>query len=126
MRRKQETIPVREALSILGLPETSTLEDVKRAYRRKAKETHPDKGGDVVGFVKVKAAYDSLVELGMRILQQQQVQPVRAHTHGTSASFNVESLREMIRNMEAKAECGTSRSRSNYANVVQGVTWWRL
>ena len=37
---------------------------VKSAYRAMAKETHPDKGGDMSEFIKVKDAYDHLVKFG--------------------------------------------------------------
>ena len=127
MRRKQQAVPVREALSILGLPETSTLEDLKRAYRLKAKETHPDKGGDSAAFIKVKDAYDSLMELGARILESQlhpvQSQPVCTHTYGSSSNISVEDLRDFIRNAERGAT--TARER-RYANVAGGATWWQL
>lgn len=71
MRRMQERMPTRQALDLLGLPETCTLEDVKSAYRQKAKDTHPDKGGCTEEFIQVKAAYDTLMELGPRILHGQ-------------------------------------------------------
>ena len=34
-----------EARKILGLDEEATLEEIKEAYHTKAKEFHPDKGG---------------------------------------------------------------------------------
>ena len=51
----------REALSILGLEENvAVLEDVKSAYRAKAKLLHPDKGGDVTKFKRLVEAYKFL------------------------------------------------------------------
>lgn len=50
-----------EAMSILGLQENvAVLEDVKPAYRAKAKVSHPDKGGDESEFKKLVAAYELL------------------------------------------------------------------
>jgi len=46
--------------SILGVEETSTQEDIKKAYRKLAKENHPDKGGDEELFKKISAAYDTI------------------------------------------------------------------
>jgi len=46
--------------SILGVEETSTQEDIKKAYRKLAKENHPDKGGDEELFKKISVAYDTI------------------------------------------------------------------
>lgn len=43
----------------LGLSVPCTIADVKRAFRRKAKETHPDNGGSDDAFRRVKSAYDA-------------------------------------------------------------------
>jgi curved DNA-binding protein CbpA len=45
---------------ILGIESTATLEDIKRAYRSKARSVHPDVGGDAESFKAVKDAYDTL------------------------------------------------------------------
>ena len=46
---------------ILNIHKTATQEEIKHAYRRKAKETHPDReGGNKEAFQKVKQAYDTL------------------------------------------------------------------
>ena len=45
---------------VLGIEENATQEEIKKAYRRKASETHPDKGGSVEAFQEVQAAYDML------------------------------------------------------------------
>ncbi len=38
---------------ILGVDENATQEDIKKAYRKLAKENHPDKGGDEETFKKI-------------------------------------------------------------------------
>ena len=45
---------------ILGVNETATQEEIKKAYRKKAVEHHPDKGGDESIFKKVSEAYDTI------------------------------------------------------------------
>jgi molecular chaperone DnaJ len=45
---------------ILGVTETASQDDIKRAYRKKAVESHPDKGGDEEIFKKISEAYDTL------------------------------------------------------------------
>ena len=46
--------------AVLGLPENATLVDARRAFRRLAKCTHPDKGGDGAVFATVVDAFDAL------------------------------------------------------------------
>jgi len=45
---------------ILGVKPGATEEEVKKAYRKKAIETHPDKGGKEEDFQKVNEAYEIL------------------------------------------------------------------
>jgi len=45
---------------ILGVKETATQEEIKKAYRKKAVEHHPDKGGSEEVFKKIASAYDIL------------------------------------------------------------------
>lgn len=44
----------------LGIPPTAAAADIKRAYRKRATETHPDKGGSDEAFARVAKAYDVL------------------------------------------------------------------
>lgn len=48
------------ALKTLGLASSASADEIKRAYKLKALETHPDKGGH--GFQKVAEAYKCLTE----------------------------------------------------------------
>lgn len=45
---------------ILGVAEDATQEEIKKTYRKLAKENHPDKGGDEDVFKKISVAYDTL------------------------------------------------------------------
>lgn len=54
---------IKKALKRLGLGRNPNLEDIKKAYRKRAKETHPDSpDGDQEEFLRVKRAYDYLVQ----------------------------------------------------------------
>jgi len=49
--------------SILQIEPPINIDDLKKAYRKKALKVHPDKtGGDSSEFLKVKDAYDKLME----------------------------------------------------------------
>jgi DnaJ-class molecular chaperone len=46
---------------IMGLKKSSSKEDLKKAYHKLCKETHPDKvGGDGSAFKRMKQAYDHI------------------------------------------------------------------
>ena len=51
-----------EAYRRLDLENGADESEVKRAYRRKVKEVHPDRGGDEAAFRRVTEAYETLVE----------------------------------------------------------------
>lgn len=50
------------AWTLLGVEPGATLEELKRAYRQRALETHPDRGGDPERFRAVQRAYERLVQ----------------------------------------------------------------
>jgi len=51
-----------ECLVTLGLLPPVTLDDVNQAYKAKAMQAHPDRGGDPKTFIAVKQAYDDACE----------------------------------------------------------------
>src|SRR5579864_3439439 len=50
----------------LGVPSTATIEEVRRAFRRRARETHPDhRPGDPLAarrFARLRAAYETALD----------------------------------------------------------------
>jgi hypothetical protein len=48
------------AWELLGLAPGATLTELKRAYRQRALETHPDRGGEAEQFQRVHRAYEKL------------------------------------------------------------------
>jgi hypothetical protein len=69
-KRRPATAPRKpapvSAWSILGLAPGATLAEIKRAYQRRALETHPDQGGDADRFREVHRAYERLTASGKR------------------------------------------------------------
>jgi len=50
----------RSPYDVLGVRMGASEDEIKKAYRKKAMETHPDRGGDAEKFKEVNAAYDAL------------------------------------------------------------------
>jgi len=49
--------PLEAAFAELGVPVGASVEEVRRAYRERVKEAHPDQGGDQDEFRRVREAY---------------------------------------------------------------------
>lgn len=43
---------------VLGVPATATADQLRAAYRRRLRETHPDTGGDAASFTAVQTAWE--------------------------------------------------------------------
>jgi DnaJ-domain-containing protein 1 len=56
-RRSRTPESVEAAFSELDLPTDADADEVKRAYRERVKQAHPDRGGDEEAFQRVQAAY---------------------------------------------------------------------
>jgi DnaJ domain len=50
------------AFTTLGLPNTASVDEIKLAYRRRAMQLHPDRGGDHSAMVRLNAAYEEASE----------------------------------------------------------------
>ena len=75
--------------SFSGSPSRASLHEIREAYRRKAKQYHPDVGGDDWAFRIVSQAYETLSTA--RVVQASQSefnarQPPRAEQAGTTSS----------------------------------------
>ena len=55
---------------ILGVEETATQDQIKKSYRKLAKDNHPDVGGDEEKFKKIAEAYDTLGDENKRAVTE--------------------------------------------------------
>ena len=76
----------------LGVTETATADEIKRAYRKLASQHHPDRGGDTATFQNIQSAYDILSDDNKR--QQYDLERsghapgVQFHWHGGHPDIN--------------------------------------
>jgi len=59
--REERARPI-DPHALLGVDASATLDELKAAFRTKALEHHPDRGGAPEQFMAVKRAYDTLVK----------------------------------------------------------------
>jgi len=64
--------------SILGVQRGSSLEEIKKAYRKAAMKHHPDRGGDEKIFKNIEEAYRTLSDPEKKSLIDQGIDPNRA------------------------------------------------
>jgi curved DNA-binding protein CbpA len=57
---------VRDLYQILGIERAAAQDEIQRAYRRKAKSSHPDAGGSVEAFSEISTAYTVLSDPSRR------------------------------------------------------------
>lgn len=55
-----EAMTPEQARRLLDVPADASVEQVRRAYRRRARTDHPDAGGDPAAFMRLQAALDVL------------------------------------------------------------------
>eukprot|EP00824_Muranothrix_gubernata_P008144 TRINITY_DN2040_c0_g1_i1.p1 TRINITY_DN2040_c0_g1~~TRINITY_DN2040_c0_g1_i1.p1 ORF type:complete len:428 (-),score=90.70 TRINITY_DN2040_c0_g1_i1:125-1345(-) len=62
---EEEDMPKKEVdnkkyYDLIGVPQSATEQEIKKAFRKKALKEHPDKGGDVEKFKELTVAYEVL------------------------------------------------------------------
>ena len=72
---------------ILGVNKDTPVEDIKKAYKVKSKELHPDAGGTPEGFANLKKAFDILTDPAKRNLYDE---------YGIENSLDVETEARMV------------------------------
>jgi len=50
-----------QSYRILGVAQDASLADIKKAFRKKALQLHPDQGGDTQAFLALKEAFEFLI-----------------------------------------------------------------
>ncbi len=99
----------------LGLNESASEDEVKRAYKRMAMQHHPDRGGDVGRFQEIQEAYDTLTDPQRRAQWEQQRQwanGARGQNFGFSFNFGPD-LNDILRQFHGGDPFGQFRQQRN-------------
>ncbi len=68
---------------MLGVSETASDREIKQAFKKLAKEHHPDRGGDTTKFKEANEAYDTLKNTKKR----QEYDTIRKYGENIGGSF---------------------------------------
>lgn len=103
---------------VLGVDENATESEIKVAYRRRAKECHPDAGGDAERFQEVQNAYQEVLRRGASARSSS---PSEAYLSGNVRYFVTNKLAEMEETAES---CLLDEARSvAKRKIYTGVAW---
>lgn len=94
--------------AVLGLPIDATFDEAQRAFRRLAKQTHPDAGGDPLAFRAVACAW---AELGSLLPQRRRPPALSPH----AAAYRV----PVSRVVWAEVRPPVRRVRPDFASLLQ-------
>ncbi len=101
---------LQEAADLLGVSTSATPSQVKDAYREKARESHPDRGGDLETMKKVNLAYEILTDKTTPSYDRSDVSDVYRPSTETKWAPPVEDV-------------VTFRDAKSAANLPSGVEW---
>jgi hypothetical protein len=79
LRPRPEDNPPQDYFQVLGVSKQATREEIRRAYRRRARRLHPDHGGDPRSFIALSTAYQTLSDAEQRRLYEAGGQPTEVH-----------------------------------------------
>jgi len=119
---------VKNPFKVLGLPTTATDKEIAVAYRKLAKENHPDHGGDVTRMGEINKARDDLADPRKRAYyaheqQSQQPLPEGRPTHFSPAGIYVDfaALHRQIDALMQQAANGINDPRMKVAITITRI-----
>ena len=92
---------------VLSLPASASASQIRRAYRQRAKESHPDKGGSDEQFQRLQAAYEALSDSRTRAAYDLQRDQQR----------NQQRKREVTRRQEEERLARAAAERARFVAV---------
>jgi hypothetical protein len=111
---------------VLGVAEDAPLADVKRAFFRRARETHPDaSGGDAGAFREVQGAYETLMSTALRE-ERRQTRPRRTTRYNSWVPAATSSHLWIDEDPLAEFFCAARKQRrpDEFASVLAREMGW--
>lgn len=93
---------------VLGVSSTATEREIKIAYRKAARMSHPDRGGDPAEFRKVTEAFEVLGNAAQRILYDRNFAKPSSYTRGTGGTARRSTPRSATSDDGAETRTSTS------------------
>jgi len=95
------------AYTVLGVAQTATADEIAAAYRAKAKEHHPDRGGDAATFRRVALAWSKLRSTEERAAYDRHLAALAEKAAPSSASAPAEAdARNIVERLQRAEERG--------------------
>lgn len=114
--------------TILDIPQNASEEDIRKAYRRKAKLYHPDVNKSPNAqhlFVQIQKAYEILIDKHQRILYDQQFKPKEDYNRAYNEWLQLQKQQqeyERFRRYQEKLRTQAMMQRSQwYKLYVMGI-----
>jgi curved DNA-binding protein len=100
----------------LGVEQTATQDEIKRAFRKLASQHHPDKGGDTQRFQEIQEAYAVLGDEQKRKEHDNPAQPFHFQDLGQNPNFNFDEIFHMFGTRFGQGQ-GQEQRRSSRINL---------
>lgn len=101
---------------ILGISLSADRETIKRAYRQKARQHHPDRGGDAKQFIDIRRAYDEMLSIQC---SSGSIPPRQSAKDVDRPDGNPRSRATSTSNETNAASAGPGRQRTHRVSIVK-------
>jgi hypothetical protein len=109
---------------VLGVPRRCTREEVKEAFRVRSWHAHPDRGGEEAAFIRIRAAYEQILEDLDRAAGPGAIEPARGPRDGrTTNAPDPRRNPDLIGGVEARRNRRPSGSPDPRAARETYVAW---
>jgi hypothetical protein len=123
---KNDDVPDRPEFAVtLGLLPPYTIDDVKRAYREKVKDAHPDRGGDRATFDRIQHAYEEAVAY-VKFRGDRRLWIAARMDEYVAVAALIDKLHALGAEVDSSTLDWIKRSFGDFANLTESIAGIRL